>query len=137
MKHWYLFIFACAVTSMTVADAVDAKEKIKNFSKSTFIDQALREIKSEIAQGKGVFRIKKEYQLAGQEPLAVTTKIDYSGYRQPSTSSKKQLKDGQANQTIEVIYKPHDAGHLSLITRNSSNRGSHTEIVDISTVTCV
>lgn len=140
MKHWYLITLVFSVTlisqvsAKTETQAENSSEKC--FSKSTFIDQAIRDIKEEIADGKGVFRVKKAYQLEGQKPLAIATKIDYCGYRQKPTSRKEELKSGIANQTIEVIYKPHDAGRLSLVTRNASGRSCHTEVVTIPSVTC-
>lgn len=137
MKHWYLIALISAVTFMNQMNAKTETRSTKNFSKSTFIGQALKDIKQEISDRTGVFRVKKEYKLEGQEPLAVATKIDFCGYRQPPKSSKKHFKDGTVHQTIEVIYKPHDAGSLSLVMRNASGRGCRTETVDISTVTCV
>ena len=141
MKHWYLITLVFSVALMSQAngktEAQTEKLSEKSFSKSTFIDQALRDIKEEIADGKnGVFRVKKEYQLEGQESLAIATKIDYCGYRQKPTSRKEELKPGTVNRTIEVVYKPHDSGRLSLVTRNASGRGCHTEVVTIPSVAC-
>lgn len=145
MKQWcYIALISAIFIFKQVCAEVEVRQQEKTTQATTslvdkkFIQQALQEIKEELAQDQSkVFRIKREYQLGvGHIPLSVSTKIDYCGYRQQSTSHKKNLSSGAVNQTVQVIYKPtSDSNKLLLIARNASGR-SHQQTIDISAVTC-
>ncbi|GEM_PF-4825781 len=123
----YLAIFACA---LAITLPVTAKNIEKTSLKSALINKALQEIKKTTAEQNGVYRVRYTYHCAGTEPLAVSTKIDYSGYRQAQQSSKNQLKDGDVDNTVEVIYKPCDASRITLVTHtHGGSRQSETLVI--------
>lgn len=123
----YLVLFAYASTMML---PVTAKNVEETSLKSALISQALHEIKKTTAEHNGVYRVRYTYHLAGDEQLAVSTKIDYSGYRQAPKSSKQNLKTGDVDNTIEVIYKPCDSGRITLVTQvNGGSRQSETLVI--------
>lgn len=123
----YLVLFVYASTMMF---SVTAKNIEEASLKTALISQALQEIKKTTAEQNGVYRVRYTYHLAGEKQLAVSTKIDYTGYRQPSKSSKKNLKAGDEDNTIEVIYKPCDSGRITLVKQvNGGSRQSEILVI--------
>lgn len=123
----YLVLFVYASTMIL---PITAKNVEETSAKSALISHALQEIKKTTAEQSGVYRVKYTYHLAGDQQLAVSTKIDYSGYRQAPKSSKQNLKDGDVDNTVEVIYKPCDSSRITLVTQvNGGSRQSETLVI--------
>jgi hypothetical protein len=92
------------------------------------VQDALKNINQQLHNQKGIERISCCYKVIGNDPLSVSIKTFFGGYRTKPTYQDFPFKNAQAlakstpDEVIEIIYKSHEKKQLTIVSKKHKRR---------------